>query len=308
MDISSRTSPLTVVGVDGSNPSLAALAFASEYTQKLNGRLRGVSTWDTPIGDAALPLSWSPGESAERDLMRVSREVLGDPLPDWYEPAVREGSAARTLVDESRSADVLIVGSRGHGGFAGLLLGSVSSQCAAHSSCAVIVVHPTDNISSTSNAGPIVVGHDGSADADEALKWTLTTAAMLDTQVEVVRTWSIDRIPPQFNEEHGYVPSFEEVTARVHRDLVAGTRRLVESHPNVEVTFRAALSQPAEALIESSKHARMIVVGSRGRGGFAGLVLGSVSTTCAAHAHCPVVVVPGASRAEGVVAGRLANP
>ncbi|GGL06559.1 universal stress protein [Salinibacterium xinjiangense] len=302
MDTSSRTNPLIVVGVDGSNPSLAALEFASEYTQKLNGRLRAVSTWDIPIGDAALPLSWSPGENAEQELGRVSREVLGDPLPDWYEFTAREGSAARTLLDESRSADVLIVGSRGHGGFVGLLLGSVSSQCAAHSSCAVIVVHPTDNTStdntsSMSSAGPIVVGHDGSADADEALKWALATAAMLDTQLEVVRTWSIDHIPPQFTEEHGYVPSFEEVTARVHRDLVAGTHRLTEGHPNVEVTFRAALSQPAEALIESSKHARMIVVGSRGRGGFAGLVLGSVSTTCAAHAHCPVVVVPGASRA-----------
>ena len=307
MDTSSRTNPLIIVGVDGSKPSLAALEFAREYTQKLNGRLRAVSTWDIPIGDAALPLSWSPGENAEQELGRVSREVLGDPLPDWYEFTAREGSAARILLDESRSADVLVVGSRGHGGFVGLMLGSVSSQCAAHSSCVVIVVHPSDNTStddtssddrpSMTAAGPIVVGHDGSNDADEALKWALATAAMLDTRLEVVRTWSIDHIPPQFTEEHGYVPSFEEVTARVHRDLVAGTRRLIESHPNVEVTFRAALSQPAGALIESSKHARMIVVGSRGRGGFAGLVLGSVSTTCAAHAHCPVVVVPGASRA-----------
>ena len=297
MDTSSRTSPLVIVGVDGSDPSLAALKFASEYTQNLKGSLRAISTWNSPVGDAALSLSWSPEENAELELKRVSREVLGDPLPDWYDLTVREGSAARTLLDESRSADVLIVGNRGHGGFVGLLLGSVSSQCAAHSSCPVIVVHSADNPSSMSNAGPIVVGHDGSTDADEALKWTLATAASLDTQVEVVRTWSIDHIPPQFNEEHGFVPSFEEVTARVRRDLVAGTRRLIESHPNVEVTLRAALSQPAEALIESSKHARMVVVGSRGRGGFAGLVLGSVSSTCAAHAHCPVVVVPGASRA-----------
>ncbi|WP_341951991.1 universal stress protein [Salinibacterium sp. TMP30] len=310
MDGIARTTPLIVVGVDGSNSSLAAFEFAKEYAHGLHGRLRAVSAWTYPITYNPLPVSWSPEEEAESQLRQASKDVFGDTLPTWYESAVREGSAANNLLDESREADVLIVGSRGHGGFTGLLLGSVSSQCAAHSRCPVIVIHSADNNPTGSDeAGqtpllesardrPLVVGHDGSANADDALEWALNTAARLGASVEVVRTWNLDRIPPQFTEEHGYVPSFDEVTARVHRDLVAETRSLIDKYPTVEVTLRAALSQPAAELISSSKHALMVVVGSRGRGGFAGLILGSVSSECVARAHRPVVVVPSASHKE----------
>ncbi|EPR75581.1 Universal stress protein family [Leifsonia rubra CMS 76R] len=310
MNGTARRSPLVVVGVDGSNSSLLALGFAKEYAHKLHGRLRAVSTWTYPISYNPLPVSWSPEEETRSQLRQASQEVFGDTLPNWYESVVREGSAASNLIAESRAADVLIVGSRGHGGFAGLLLGSVSSQCASHSRCPVIVIHSADSDPNYANeAGqtgllesardrPVVVGHDGSANADEALEWALSTAAQLGASVEVVRTWNLDRIPPQFTEEHGYVPSFDEVTARVRRDLVAETRGLIERHPTVEVTLRAALARPAGELIASSQRALMVVVGSRGRGGFAGLILGSVSTECVAHAMSPIVVVPAASRSE----------
>jgi nucleotide-binding universal stress UspA family protein len=309
MNISDGTHPIVVVGVDGSRPSVHALEFAKQFTHKLNGRLRAVSAWNYPAYHP-LPALWSPQEDAELQLRNASKEVFGKTLPGWYEFSVFEGSAANTLREESRTADVLVVGSRGHGGFTGLMLGSVSSQIAAHSRCPVIVVHSADTVqeglgengqtSSLESAvsRPLVVGHDGSANADDALVWALKTAASLGAPVEVVRTWSLGRIPSQFTEEYGVVPSFDEVTSRVHRDLVAETSHLVERFPSVKVTLRAALSQPSEELIDSSKHALMIVVGSRGRGGFAGLVLGSVSTECAAHALCPVVIVPTSSLAE----------
>lgn len=189
----------------------------------------------------------------------------------------------------------------------------MSSQCVAHSQCPVIVVHPghedlvgsaadgQDRLLEPAQILPLVVGYDGSTNSGDALEWALFAAETLGAPVEVVRTWSIDQIPRQFSEEVGYVPDFDHVIVRVRRDLVEETRGLVEQHPNVAVTHSVALSQPAEELIERSKHALMVIVGSRGLGGFAGLLLGSVSTECAAHGSCPIVVVPASSHAEGKV-------
>ncbi|MEA9984865.1 universal stress protein [Subtercola sp. RTI3] len=308
MDINGRTHPLIVVGVDGSRSSVAALAFAKEYAERRHGRLRAVSVWSYPISYNPLPVTWSPEKDAEFQLRMASKEVFGHVLPDWYEQTVREGSAARNLLDESRTADALIVGSRGHGGFAGLLLGSVSAQCAAHSHCPAIVIHADHTAAGagagsdqtehplSARGGALVVGYDGSANADDALAWALAAAEDLGAPVTVVRTWSIDRIPRESIDEFGHGHSFDDVTAQVRRDLVSETQSLIDAHPRVAVTLQAVLSQPAEELIRRSKDASMVVVGSRGRGGFVGLLLGSVSAECASHGMCPVVVVPAGSR------------
>ncbi|WP_172592107.1 universal stress protein [Subtercola boreus] len=308
MDITESTHPLIVVGIDGSRPSVSALAFAKEYAERRQGRLRAVSVWSYPISYNPLPVTWSPEKDAEFQLRMASKEVFGHTLPEWYEQTVREGSAARNLLDESRTADVLIVGSRGHGGFTGLLLGSVSAQCAAHSRCPAIVIHADHDASGARDAADqterslsargraLVVGYDGSANAYDALAWALAAAEDLGAPVTVIRTWSIDRIPRESTDEFGHAHSFDDVTAHVRRDLVSETQTLIEKHPRVAVTLQAVLAQPAEELIKRSKHALMVVVGSRGRGGFVGLLLGSVSAECASHGMCPVVVVPAGSR------------
>ncbi|KQM60707.1 hypothetical protein ASE64_03365 [Agreia sp. Leaf210] len=283
---------MIVVGVDGSAASIVALRHAKYLAEKQDAQLKAVSVWTTPIAYTPFVLAWSPGEYAESQLVEASHTVFGPDLPGWYERRVIEGSAARDLVKESRSADLLIVGSRGHGGFAGLVLGSVSAQCAAHAHCPVMIIRDSHTVADDQGDAPIIVGHDGSQNADDALEWALTTAEILSSPVTVVRTWNFDRIPPQFSEEFGYVSSFEEVTGRVQRDLIAETLDQISTHPTVEVSLVASLAQPAEALITASTGARMTVVGSRGHGGFAGLVLGSVSAECAAHAHSPVVIVP----------------
>ncbi|RFA12990.1 hypothetical protein B7R21_09085 [Subtercola boreus] len=296
-----------VVGVDGSPSSVEALRYAGELAGRRGLALRALITWAYPISYSPFPGTFSPREDAEGRLSAAIREVFGDTPPDGYEQQVVEGSAARVLIGESATAELLVVGSRGLGGFAGLLLGSVSSQCAEHAHCPVAVFHApraatghgsrTDAEPQPGERDVVVVGHDGSMNADRALQWALRAAEDLGCGVEIVRTWSIDRIPRQFSEEFGSVPSFDEVTARVQRDLVAETAVFLTSHPAVVVTHRAALSQPASELLARSAHARLLVLGSRGHGGFAGLLLGSVSTECAAHATCPVVVIPPESNA-----------
>ncbi|QWT23769.1 universal stress protein [Subtercola sp. PAMC28395] len=138
--------PLFVVGVDGSPSSAKALRHAVTLGQFQNARIRAVTVWSYPNSYTPLPTTWSPEDDAQEILAEVTASVFGASVPEWFEQKTTEGAPARVLIDESANADMVIVGSRGHGGFAGLLLGSVSSQCAEHAGCPVLVVHGTDAV------------------------------------------------------------------------------------------------------------------------------------------------------------------
>jgi nucleotide-binding universal stress UspA family protein len=137
-----------VVGVDGSEHSKRALQWASEEASEHGAELLVVSAWTPPPVVAPLPyasFSWGAdttqlAENAEAMLQKTLSEVLGDSPPVPVNASVVEGNAAKVLIDLSGSADLLVVGSRGYGGFAGLLLGSVSQHVVAHAQCSVVVV------------------------------------------------------------------------------------------------------------------------------------------------------------------------
>lgn len=137
----------------------------------------------------------------------------------------------------------------------------------------------------------IVVGHDGSAGADGALEIAFELAGALRAPLLVVRTWLID-YPPAKLLDDGYVLPLDEVDARERRALIRHVQPLSDKHPDIAIEYRAVLGQPAETLLAIARDARMLVVGSRGRGGFTALMLGSVSEQCVRHATCPVLVVP----------------
>ncbi|MHC5795881.1 universal stress protein [Lacisediminihabitans sp. FW035] len=141
-------------------------------------------------------------------------------------------------------------------------------------------------------AGNIVVGHDGSKDSDHALEVAFEFAGKLGVDIVVVRSWSIDTAPHGALYDNGYVSSFDEVTEKVGAMLGADTAGIAARYPGVTLHHRAALAQPAQLLAELSTSALMLVVGPRGLGGFAGLLLGSVSSHCVQLATCPVLVVP----------------
>lgn len=130
-----------VVGVDGSAESVEALRRAAELAPKFGSTVVALCVWSYPISYTGLPADWYPDRDAQQLVSEVADRVFGRPWPDWFTADVRPGSAARVLIEASRSSDLLVVGSRGHGGFTGLLLGSVSSQCTEHAACPVLVVH-----------------------------------------------------------------------------------------------------------------------------------------------------------------------
>ena len=131
-----------VVGVDGSEASLRALATAVTLADSLNTTLQIVTTWKyfTEYNNIGVT-DWSPEEDAKEILGEATDRQFGDMLPEWASSDSAEGNPAQRLIDASEGAEMLVVGSRGHGGVVGLLLGSVSSACAEKAHCPVLVVH-----------------------------------------------------------------------------------------------------------------------------------------------------------------------
>jgi nucleotide-binding universal stress UspA family protein len=138
--------------------------------------------------------------------------------------------------------------------------------------------------------GGFVVGHDGSAHATAALGTAMRFAAALTAHVTVVRAWSFSTAPRPESWAPGYMPPLEDFEASCRSALENDVAEARERHPDVRITTTVVHGSPAEKLIEASRSAEMVVVGSRGHGGFAGLLLGSVSEQVVRHASCAVLV------------------
>jgi nucleotide-binding universal stress UspA family protein len=149
-------------------------------------------------------------------------------------------------------------------------------------------------------AGTIVVGDDGSDSALNALESALDFAERFGAHVVVVQSWTIDASLGELSDHHGYMRSFGEVTQSLRTRLTALRGPAVSEHPGVAVEFRAILAPPVEALVDVSRDAVMLVLGSRGLGALGGLVLGSVGGQCLRRAHCPVLVVPHRTSVVGM--------
>ncbi|ETT26189.1 MULTISPECIES: universal stress protein [Rhodococcus] len=131
-----------VVGVDGSEPSKGALRWARFVARSAGFEVDAVAAWEIPWAAAeGWPSDWDPERETSGMLHETVTGVLGSEPGVSVQELVRRGGAARVLLDESRDAQFLVVGSRGHGGFSGLLLGSVSAACAEHAHCPVLVIH-----------------------------------------------------------------------------------------------------------------------------------------------------------------------
>jgi nucleotide-binding universal stress UspA family protein len=132
-----------VVGVDGSEPSRHALQWAQFMAHALGAAIDAVMVWEITAAMAAAGWvdDWNPEKETAEQLRTTLAEVLGSSPPVPVRPMIRRGSAAHELIQASQGAQLLIVGSRGHGGFSGLLLGSVSSAAAQHAHCPIMIIH-----------------------------------------------------------------------------------------------------------------------------------------------------------------------
>jgi nucleotide-binding universal stress UspA family protein len=141
-----------VVGVDGSESAKGALRWAARFAKTSGATIDAVIAWHFPAtaGWAVVPEDWDPAGDASTVLNRAVDAVFPDGRPVGMRLIVEQGYPAKVLLDNSAGAELLIVGSRGHGGFVGLLLGSVSSHCAEHATCPVLVVHGDGTVSTQS--------------------------------------------------------------------------------------------------------------------------------------------------------------
>ncbi|MGQ4378786.1 universal stress protein [Streptomyces sp. SAS_267] len=264
---------LVVVGVDGSSSSLAAVEEAAREAQRRGAELRVVHALSWPVRPMYAPLDPSPLDRLVNEAAQRARSVA--PEVEVTE-AVKTGDAVAVLEAESRAADLVVVGPRGMGGFIGMLLGSTAASLAAHGQCPVMVVREEP-----AGAGPIVLAVDGSPVGEKAVDFAFAEAALRGAELLAVHAWLPDHVPP------GTGPESAE---RLLAQALAGR---TEMYPDVTVRHEVLSGETREALIEASRTAQLLVVGARGRGGFTGLLLGSVSQAVLHHAHCPVTVVRG---------------
>jgi nucleotide-binding universal stress UspA family protein len=281
-----------VVGVDGSPPSQRALMWATAEAARRGVRLDVVHAWSTSslIGPNQPFLDPSLFESAARTVVDRAVDSIAavDPAPPSVNPVLVEADAAAALLHAAEDAQLVVVGSRGHGGFAGLLLGSVSLHCVHHSPCSIAVIPPAWQ---SIEHNRVVVGVDGSESSQAALEWAIDAAAGRGARLDVVNAFDYPRLATPIGPLAGV--DFDEL----EKESCTLLDRMVESALGPAVARPPAVAQitspgsATRALLETARDADVLVVGSRGRGNLRGLLLGSVSQQCIHYSTCPVVVV-----------------
>ncbi|MFC0003899.1 universal stress protein [Micromonospora siamensis] len=274
-----------LVGYDGSADATVALEWALAEAGRSGRpvRLAYVFEWLTVagwVGPGIAPGVW-PDDTARREVEELVRRAAADAAARHpgltVHGEVFDGPPALVLQERSAEADLLVLGSRGHGGFGGLLVGSTAVSVTAHAHCPVVVVresHPEPN-------GPVVVGFDGSESAHLALGFAVERAAQRACPLRVLRVSQAGRL------------SADEAAATLADDRTATEEAVAqwrETFPELAVSVDVTAGSPAAELVEASRAAQLVVVGSRGRGGLRGMLLGSVSQQLIQHAYCPVAV------------------
>lgn len=293
---------VVLVGVDGSAPSLHALDWATTYARVHGLRLHIVCSYTIPSfstsaldgGYAALDdTAIQRGARAVLDEAQARAEGCGVPVTS----DVASGDAAAVLVELSRGAALGVVGTRGRGGFAERLLGTVSSALPAHAHCPTVVV-PSREPTGERVHRPvrrIVVGVDGSPAAEAALD-----RAVLEAEAWGAELTAVAGVPVGTGAGLlAWLPApvdHEQVLRDVAEGLDVVVDRALKDHPDLPVRRHVLDGTGAALLTEFSTAVDLVVVGSRGRGGFAGLLLGSTSQAVLHHSVCPVMVVRAPSR------------
>jgi nucleotide-binding universal stress UspA family protein len=283
-----------VVGVDESAGAAAALHWAVREAEVRDWSLTAVLAWgflDQHHAIVGQPFDPSYGEAdARAALDSIIAAAVGTARAATVEQKVVNDLAARALIDASDGADLLVVGARGLGRLRGLLLGSVSQQCLHHATCPVAVVRDGTQ-QSDERVARIVVGIDGSDTAGRALAWALEEGRTHQATVEVVHAWAL----PYAGDPY-IATAFDSapVEDAARRTLDAAVDSADTSGLPAPITRTLTVGSAAASVLQAAEGADLVVVGSRGLGGFKGLVLGSASYQIVHYATCPVVVVPPA--------------
>ncbi|GAA3055402.1 MULTISPECIES: universal stress protein [Actinomycetes] len=313
-----------VVGVDGSEQSLRAAHWAAAEANRRQLPLTVVTAYSLPAfaassmdGGYALMDESALRQGSEK-VIDQAKEFLRD-YPGEVEYTIESGDPAGVLLDYSQEAEVLVVGSRGRGGFLGRLLGSVSAALPAHAKCPTVVVPLkfscqesnavttatgaipiiTPDASASESASesprrsddrrPVVAGVDGSDYGRVAALVAAREASERGTTLRIVCA-----LPP-LGATLVWIPTHVEdgqAVEELREKLEAGRRWLHSHYPNLHIDAEVIDGTAVDVLVEETRHAQLTVLGTRGRGGFAGMLLGSTSQGVLHHAEGPLMVVP----------------
>ncbi|MFI9638447.1 universal stress protein [Micromonospora sp. NPDC051925] len=289
--MNSSNGAAVVVGVDGSEPALRAVRLAATEAARRHLPLRVVHGFIWPLLRAPIdPLAGNPpGGGLRQQAKNLVEAAVAEALAT--SPGIRvtgeiiDGEASAVLLGESPTAAMIVVGDRGLGGFTALVVGSVAIQVATHADCPVLVARGEEHAD-----GPVVVGVDGSATSLGAVEFAAAQASALGVRLRAVRAYT----HPAATRPGDIQPLvYDEALLRDEEDAVLAESLvgLAERHPDVPIDREPVHARPVAALTEASRRARLVVVGGRGHGELAGLLLGSVSHGVLHRSACPVAVV-----------------
>jgi nucleotide-binding universal stress UspA family protein len=292
-----------VVGYDGSEAAGVALDWAAAEAQRRHSPLTVLHVLDhvevTPAPIGVTPWPQVTDEMINRIAADGALRARKNADSIDIASVAAFGQAAHTLITAAHDAELLVVGTRGHGDLTGVILGSVSLAVSGHARCPTVVVRGDSSLLPGPHR-PVVVGVDDSPGAEAALQFAARTAADTGARLIVVsgyhpallQVWTgVVASTVETQPDPGYVDASRAAAEKVAADAARSAR---EAHPGLDVTEQVRQGPAAGVIAAATYQAGLAVVGSRGRGGFAGLVLGSVSHRLMHTARCPVVVVRGA--------------
>lgn len=285
-----------LVAVDGSPASKVATDWAARNAamKHLPLKLVVVISPPTVLGFPEVPVpsvyfDWQAGEGRKvlDDAIAIVDEATAD-TPIEVTSETVTGSTVPTLVELSRDAQLIVVGCRGHGALARGLLGSVSSGLIHHAHCPVAVIHDEDPLMPHPSEAPVVVGIDGSPASELATEIAFEEASFRGVDLVAVHAWNDSDVFEVPGVDWSALQAAGEETLS---ERLAGWR---ERYPDVTVRRIVVADKAARQLVEQSESAQLLVVGSRGRGGFTEMLLGSVSAAVVNAARMPVIVARSA--------------
>lgn len=280
-----------IVGVDGSPHSAYALRWALDEARLHQSALTAVLTWDYlgqhhPDGSTDFDPTFNP-EEADRSIKAFVLAAVGAEKVALVATQAVFGLPAEGLLEAAKSANLLVLGARGLGGFRELLLGSVSQRCLHEAKCAVAIVR-SDSTARATEFGRVVVGVDGSNHGDAALAWAVREAGRRDAKLRVVHARAANSI------DIAFLPSPTTATAvatKHAKALLDAALARVPVPEGLDVEVVPASGSPADALLAASHDADLVVVGRAGRSLLTRMALGSVATQISHHSQVPAIFV-----------------